>query len=184
MVLARTRRGDVSNIAFLLAGLIAGLLALTGVLNAVKGTPVRVVKEFGDGQPAAVDDPEFLEAMELLTHASLAPGHAVEIFTNGDETYPRLWGDLSTARESITMQMYYCEPGRMADMLSDTLIDRARAGVRVLFLYDAFGSSFPKGVSREIERRGHRDRGLPSARRAHGEHDAAPCAHSSRVRRR
>ena len=41
---------NVSNIAFLLAGLIAGLLALTGVLNAVKGTPVRVVKEFGDGQ--------------------------------------------------------------------------------------------------------------------------------------
>ncbi len=145
---------NVSNIAFLLAGLIAGLLALTGVLNAVKGTPVHVVKEFGDGQPAAVDDPEFRETMELLTHASLAPGHAVEIFTNGDETYPRLWADLGSARESITMQMYYCEPGRMADMLSNTLIGRAQAGVRVLFLYDAFGSSFPKEYLEKLKSAG------------------------------
>ncbi|HEX6534457.1 MAG TPA: phospholipase D-like domain-containing protein, partial [Gemmatimonadaceae bacterium] len=34
----------------------------------------------------------------------------------------------------------YCKPGRMADTLAAILSDRARAGVRVLFLHDAFGS--------------------------------------------
>jgi cardiolipin synthase len=36
--------------------------------------------------------------------------------------------------------MYYCQPGRMADEFKAILLERAAAGVRVLFLRDAFGS--------------------------------------------
>jgi len=42
------------------------------------------------------------------------------------------------------MQMYYCKPGRMADTLAEILIDRARAGVRVFFLYDSFGTTLKR----------------------------------------
>lgn len=132
------------NIAYLVVGLIVGLMAFIGFMNAVKGTPVHAVAEFGDGQAAAVDQPGFRTALELVSRATLHPGHDVEIFFNGNETYPRLWGDLRGARDSITLQLYYCEPGRMADELREILVDRARAGVQILFLYDAFGSSFPK----------------------------------------
>ena len=59
---------------------------------------------------------------------------------NGDETYPRLWEDLRSAKQSITLQLYYGAPGRMADTLGQILIERAKAGVRVLVLYDAFGT--------------------------------------------
>lgn len=103
------------DIAFLLGGLIVGLMAFIGFMSAVKGTPVHCVEEFGDGQPAAVDEPGFRTALELLSRTPLHAGHDVEIFVNGNETYPRLWGDLRAARESITLQLYYCEPGRMAD---------------------------------------------------------------------
>lgn len=132
------------NIAFLVVGLIVGLMAFIGFMNAVKGTPVDCVAEFGDGQPAAVDQPGFRTALELVSRTPLHRGHDVEIFINGNETYPRLWSDLRGARDSITLQLYYCEPGRMADELREILVDRARAGVRIHFLYDAFGSSFPK----------------------------------------
>jgi len=81
--------------------------------------------------------------MELVSRTALSEGHCVETFWNGDQTYPRLWADLRGARTSITLQLYYCEPGRMADELHAILVDRARSGVRVLFLYDAFGTSFP-----------------------------------------
>jgi cardiolipin synthase len=37
--------------------------------------------------------------------------------------------------------MYYCQPGRMADEFKAILLERAAAGVRVLFLRDAFGSA-------------------------------------------
>jgi cardiolipin synthase len=82
--------------------------------------------------------------MELLSKTDLLEGNSVEIFWNGDQTYPRLWADLRAAKRSITLQLYYNKPGRMADTLSEILIERARAGVKVLFLYDAFGTSFKK----------------------------------------
>jgi cardiolipin synthase len=55
-------------------------------------------------------------------------------------TYERLWADLRSAQRSITLQLYYGAPGRMAETLSQILLERARAGVRVLVLYDAFGT--------------------------------------------
>ena len=138
----------VVTIALVLAGIALGALALIGVLDAVRDTPVKHVRApaapAAQDSPPAVGEPLFRDTIELLSHTSLAPGHAIEVFASGDETYPRLWQDLRDARQSITMQMYYCKGGRMADTLSEILVDRARAGVRVLFLYDAFGSSLKK----------------------------------------
>jgi cardiolipin synthase A/B len=134
----------VANLGFLLLGLIVGGLALVGILDAVRDTPIRTVRALGDGEPPAVADPLFLDTLELLGRTVLQAGHQVEFFCNGDQTYPQLWADLRSARRSITVQMYYCTPGRMADMLREVLTERASAGVKVFFLYDAFGSSLPK----------------------------------------
>jgi cardiolipin synthase len=54
--------------------------------------------------------------------------------------YPRLWADLAGAKQTITVQMYYALPSTVADSLKAHLTERARAGVRVLMLLDAFGS--------------------------------------------
>jgi cardiolipin synthase len=64
----------------------------------------------------------------------------VEQLLNGDGTYTRIWWDLRSATQSITMQMYYAKPGAVADTLAAVLMDRARARVRVLLLLDAFGA--------------------------------------------
>ena len=53
----------------------------------------------------------------MATGAWLAPGNHVEVMLNGDGTYPRLWEDLRSAQRSITLQLYYGAPGRMADTL-------------------------------------------------------------------
>jgi cardiolipin synthase A/B len=141
---------SLGNIGFLILGLLGGILALIGFLDVVRGTPVREVEAFGGGELPAVDEPAFRRSMELLSSTELTEGNGVELFWNGDQTYPRLWSDLRSAQRSITLQLYYNKPGRMADMLSEILIDRARAGVRVLFLYDAFGTSFKKEYLRRL----------------------------------
>jgi len=133
-----------ANIGFLLLGLIAGVLALIGILDAVRGTPVREVKTLGGSEVPGVHEPAFQPMIELASSTELQLGNSVEIFWNGDQTYPRLWADLRAAQRSITLQMYYCKPGRMADELSEILVERVRAGVKVLFLYDAWGTSFKK----------------------------------------
>ena len=46
---------NLASIGFLVLGVIGGLLALVGVLGALKGTPVRAVKPFGGGKLPAVN---------------------------------------------------------------------------------------------------------------------------------
>jgi len=51
-----------------------------------------------------------------------------------------MWEDLRSANSAILIQNYYGKPGAVADTLAKILLERAAAGVRVLVLYDAFGS--------------------------------------------
>jgi cardiolipin synthase len=134
----------VLYVALILVGVFITVLLLIGVLDVVRGTPIRAVGARGDpsGCPP-IDDPFFRESIELLTHVKLAPGHQLEIFINGDQTYDRLWADLRSATTSITVQMYYCNKGKMADELHRILEERARAGVEVYFLFDSFGTTLP-----------------------------------------
>ena len=116
-------------------------LALIGFLHLTRGTAVRHVRGVTvDGAPISVSEPEFPLMATMATGAWIAPGNRVEVMLNGDGTYPRLWEDLRSAQRSITLQLYYGAPGGMADTLSEILRGRAKAGVRVFVLYDAFGT--------------------------------------------
>lgn len=113
-----------------------------GFLHLTRGTAVRHVSGVSaDGPPVAVGEPAFPLTVTMLTGAWLAPGHRVEVTLDGDGTYDRLWADLRSAQRSITLQIYYGSSGRMARTLGEILRERAAAGVRVLLLYDAFGTS-------------------------------------------
>jgi cardiolipin synthase A/B len=123
-----------------LLGLLVLTLAAIGLLQVTRGTPVSRVVHTGDRDDAvAASDATFAQTVSLIVHTRLLPDNDVEVLANGDETYPRLWADLEGARRSISLQLYYCRPGRMADQLQQVLTERARAGVEVRFLYDAFG---------------------------------------------
>ena len=120
--------------------IIVTLLALIGLLSLTRGTPMNsVVYAARDGAPR-VTDSTFRDLIALSTGMHLEPGNKVEQLVNGDGTYPRLWQDLRSAQRSITVQMYYAKPGKVADTLATILAERARAGVRVLLLLDAFGA--------------------------------------------
>lgn len=123
----------------LVVGLVS-FLALIGILSITRGTPVRIVIAPGDesGVPA-VTEPLFERTMELFTGTHIDRGNRVDLALNGS-VYDMLWRDLRAARQTITVQMYYSLPGKVADTLSTILRERARAGVRVLLLLDAFGS--------------------------------------------
>jgi cardiolipin synthase A/B len=128
---------------YVLVGIIAFpvlLLALVGFRYLTRGTPVRRVRSLGGEALPAARDEGFRYAAELHSRVKMFEGNQVEILTAGDDIYRCLFSDLEAARQSITLQMYYCQPGRMADRFQQVLSERARAGVKVLFLHDAFGS--------------------------------------------
>jgi cardiolipin synthase len=131
--------------------------AVIGVLFITRGTAVRRVRGVGgDGTPVGPAEPAFPLAVALLTGTPIVAGNRVELALNGDGTYPRLWADLRAARRSITVQMYYAAPGRVADSLGSALTERARAGVAVYLLYDAFGSSLPDAYFERLRSAGVR----------------------------
>jgi cardiolipin synthase len=117
------------------------LIALATVIGfqyVTRGTSVRHVAGAG-GSAAAPGESQFPLSVSLLTGATLFPGNRVEVALNGDGTYPRLWADLRSAEQSVTLQMYYGQAGPMANTLQQILLERAATGVRVFVLYDAFG---------------------------------------------
>jgi len=113
---------------------------LIGVLTVTRGTPVGTVVTLSDSAPPSVSDSLFERSFELFTGTHVFAGNKVEEALNGDGIYPRLWADLRSAQQTITVQMYYSLPGKVADSMAAVLMERARAHVRVLFLVDAFGS--------------------------------------------
>ncbi|MGI9079190.1 MAG: cardiolipin synthase [Gemmatimonadaceae bacterium] len=135
------------TIGLVVLGVLALGFGFIGLLYMTRGSPINSVRAVGDktGMPP-ISDPQFVRVAALLASTNLQQGNHLEILTNGSETYPRLWEDLKGAKHSITLQMYYCNSGKMATMLKDILIERSKAGVRILFLHDAFGSS---GLTKE-----------------------------------
>lgn len=117
------------------------IFAFIGAEYSLRGMPLARVKAIGDSAgPPGISDPLFERSMVLFTGTTLHTGNAIRILVNGDNSYPPLWDDLRSATESITLQTYFFKPGRMADTLAGIIRERASAGVRVLFLFDAFGS--------------------------------------------
>ena len=139
-------------VGLVLFGLLVVAFAVIGVLYITRGTPVTHVRAIGDADgPPAVSDTSFRRTLELLARLELVEGNEVDLLLNG-ETYGRLWSDLRAARQSITLQLYYLNPGMLADTLKGILLERAQAGVKVLFLADAFGGSgMPDEYFEELE---------------------------------
>ncbi len=130
----------VKRVGVVLGLLILGSLALVGLLSLTRGTPVKAVVAIGQSNgPPQITDSLFSRAMQLYTGLHMTKGNAVRQANNGD-VYKMLWPELRAAKHTITVQMYYSQPGAVADTMAAVLKERARAGVRVLFVLDAFGS--------------------------------------------
>ena len=126
----------------ILVGTLVLLFALIGVLHVFRGTPVSAVAQVGSGgQPLSVGDSSFRGTVEALIQTPIDDGNRVDLLLNGNETYPALWHDMHGARSSLTVRLYYASPGELADTFKAVMTERARAGVRVFYLYDAFGTS-------------------------------------------
>ena len=111
------------------------------VLYFARSTPVKRVSWL-DGEPNELNvaTSRFASTFALFASTPMRQRCVVEVLANGDETFPRLWDDLSTAESLITWQVFWVKPGQLADRALDVLANRAHRGVRVLCLLDAFGS--------------------------------------------
>jgi cardiolipin synthase A/B len=137
---------------YLVVGIVLGLV-LALVFLAISVTASSEHLDLPDDIPSA-DDPAFLDLVSLSGEVRFSGANDVEILVDGASTYPRLFEDLRGAGRTVTLQLYFCQPGDLADELAGILTDRVRAGVRVLFLYDAFGSDLPDSYLEPLRQAG------------------------------
>jgi cardiolipin synthase A/B len=178
MATAQMRKAlRVKRVAIVLGLLLLCALALIGILTVTRGTPVRSVVAIGDANgPPAITDSLFARSMELYTGLHLTTGNAVEQVNNGD-IYTRLWRDLRAAKHTITVQNYYSQPGAVADTIAMILKERAKAGVRVLLVLDAFGSQNLKQAWADSLRAAHVEVGLLRQLHWYSLHNATDRSH-------
>lgn len=152
-------------------------LAFVGLLSITRGTPVQTVIAEGDrGGPPPPTDSLFARTMEMYTGTHVEHGTRVQQVNNGS-VYDSLWKDLRAAKQTITMQMYYSLPGKVADTLAAILAERARAKVRVLLVLDAFGSQNLKRAWAERLRKAGVELALLRKLRWYSVHNAADRSH-------
>jgi cardiolipin synthase len=69
----------------------------------------------------------------------LRRGNQVKLLRAGGETFPAMLAAIGAAQRSICFETYIYEHDRTGQRFADALIERARAGVKVRFIYDAVG---------------------------------------------
>lgn len=76
-------------------------------------------------------------------------GNAVELLTNGEEKFPALLDALRNARHHIHLEYYIVENDIIGQQVLDILAQKAKEGVTIRLIIDAFGS--PR-LSRKVNR--------------------------------
>jgi cardiolipin synthase len=83
-------------------------------------------------------------ALRHLTVNGLRTGQ-VQMLTNGIETYGKLLESIQNAQRTIDLEYYLYRDDHIGSRITDLLINRALAGVRVRFVRDGLGSlKFPR----------------------------------------
>jgi cardiolipin synthase A/B len=87
------------------------------------------------------DSERFLQVLGSLSDAQVNRTGTLEVLTNGPSFYPAELDAIRNAKHSVNIEAYIFQKGKITDQYISALTERARAGVRVNLVLDAFGSA-------------------------------------------
>ena len=88
-----------------------------------------------------VSSPQFERVVGVAFGPALLRGNRVRALVNGDRIFPEMLEAIRGARSTITFEMYIFAEGAIGEAFTAAFVERARAGVKIHFLYDALGSN-------------------------------------------
>lgn len=87
-----------------------------------------------------VDSLQFRRVMSAMLGPTLLEGNEARALVNGREIFSEMLKAIRAAQKTITFEMYIFAEGEVGEAFTQAFEERARAGVKVHFLYDAIGS--------------------------------------------
>lgn len=107
----------------------------------VEETMARWYASMAETAAESVEDLEPLENLvQGLTNVPFTGGNQVKLLVDAERTYDEMLAAIAGASSYVLVQFYIVKDGVVWQQLRQTLIDRARSGVKVYFLYDEIGS--------------------------------------------
>lgn len=152
---ARTSQGAIAWVVSLIAMpffaiplyWLLGRSKFSGYVRARRGNDAELRKLASDMYERlrgyAVDLPAedvFERAAEELGGLPFTRGNELELLIDGKETFERLFAEIAAAKEYICVNFYIVKNDKVGGKFQRALIEKAREGVRVFFLFDEIGS--------------------------------------------
>jgi cardiolipin synthase len=88
-----------------------------------------------------------LSSLERLAHLPFTYGNRVELYDDGGKAFESMFAAIRDAQDYVLLQFFIVRHDTLGDSLKTLLIEKAQAGVRVLFLVDELGS---RGLSQRF----------------------------------
>jgi cardiolipin synthase A/B len=159
-VLLLKSREPTSSIAWILLILglpvLGGLLFLVFGINRVERKAVGIKRQTRrvlgpilpelarfESPPTTAREPLQNGLLRMATQINLMPatfGNRIEVLDETNHTLSLIEESIDGAKETLHLEYYIWRPDRTGTRLRDMLIDKAREGVKVRFLYDGIGS--------------------------------------------
>lgn len=133
---------SVSNGVAIL-GIVALVLVASSLIGGLIGPTPKYELTDRNGLPPN-DSERFLQVLEALADAQVNRTGSLEVLTNGPSFYPAALEAIRGAQQSVNIEAYIFQKGKIADQYLTALTERARAGVRVNLVIDAIGSAGTK----------------------------------------
>ena len=129
-------------IAIPIAVAIIGMLSFATVLLMILGGLAEPTLEYAicSIEPLLNGSEPFLFLIEALTDAKVNRNCSFEVLTNGDFFYESQLACIRNARKSVHLEAYIFDRGEIGQKYIEALAERARAGVEIRVVCDAFGS--------------------------------------------
>jgi cardiolipin synthase len=125
---------DLLSHALVALAVLAVLIWLGIVALATPTVVYRFDRRFDIGSP------EFAGALSSALGVTMAAGNRITRLDDGTRFYPEMLAAIDGAQRSVALECYIFHPGDTGDAFAAALAGRARAGVRVRIILDAFGS--------------------------------------------
>lgn len=124
---------------------------LSQVISAINNNSHRILEE----NTAIFGNFDSVAKMVLKNEDSLiSDNNRIDILTNGEAKFPRFKEDLKNARKNIHLEYYIYQDDETGNEIADILIEKAKEGITVRFVYDAFGSMGIKRLARRLRKHG------------------------------
>ena len=95
--------------------------------------------------------------LQALAHGQVTRGNDIELLIDGEPTFASIVEGIAKATRYVLVEFYIVRDDGLGRRLRDALVERARAGVAVSFVYDEQGSSsLSKAYRRSLEEAGVR----------------------------